>query len=152
LILGGTIMKKINIFNTDLNQIKKISALEVELEKTTTIEKELIELINLRVSYINGCAYCVNAHLNELKKQENIHRKIDFLNIWRESSLFTKREKNALDLAEKITFIHKNVISEGFLLRLLDTFTEDEYKDLLFIITTINTFNRLMIGSRNSFV
>jgi|GEM_PF-715926 len=145
-------MKKINIFNTDLNQIKKISALEVELEKTTTIEKELIELINLRVSYINGCAYCVNAHLNELKKQENIHRKIDFLNIWRESSLFTKREKNALDLAEKITFIHKNVISEGFLLRLLDTFTEDEYKDLLFIITTINTFNRLMIGSRNSFV
>lgn len=145
-------MKKVNIFNTDLNQIKKISALEVELEKTTTIEKELIELINLRVSYINGCAYCVNAHLNELKKQENIHRKIDFLNIWRESSLFTKREKNALDLAEKITFIHKNVISEGFLLRLLDTFTEDEYKDLLFIITTINTFNRLMIGSRNSFV
>lgn len=55
----------------------------------TSVEKELIELINLRVSYINGCAYCVNAHLLALKNHPNAQKKINFLNVWRESSLFT---------------------------------------------------------------
>lgn len=116
----------------------------------TTLESDLIELVNIFVSQINGCAFCINAHLKKARKVNTDERKLTFLPVWKEAHLYTEREQMALDLAYKITNIQNYVVTDGYYHRVRTIFSEKEYLELILVINNINFWNRMMLATGNS--
>ncbi len=111
-----------------------------------SIEKELQALIEVRVSQINGCAFCVDMHTTEAR-QLGVHQQLlDCLPVWRGSQLFSENEMVALDWAESVTNISSENDMEGKLTVLLNHFSETEAVDLTLIISLMNSLNRLAIS------
>ncbi|CDG16093.1 carboxymuconolactone decarboxylase family protein [Xenorhabdus doucetiae] len=108
----------------------------------------LVELVYLRVSQINGCAFCLNKHTQSLRQTEETERRLAELAGWRVSSQFTFREKAALAWAEALTYVTATHADDGAYLPLKDYFTDQEISDLTFAIALMNGMNRLAIGMR----
>lgn len=108
----------------------------------------LIELIYLRVSQINGCAFCLNKHTQFLRSHQEMERRLAELAGWRVSGQFTLREKAALEWAESLTHVVTTHASDETYLPLKDYFTDKEIVDLTFAIALMNGMNRLAIGMR----
>ena len=111
-----------------------------------SIGPSLKALVEIRVSQINGCAYCVDLHSNEARSQGVLQQKLDCLVVWKESGLFTEVESAALDWAEDVTNISDATDMELKLEGLLKLFSENEVVDLTFIVATMNALNRLAIS------
>lgn len=109
------------------------------------IEPKLKELVLTRASQINGCAYCLNMHTIDALKIGETPQRLHVLAAWRETNLFTKKEKLALELTEKITMLHQNHFEDEFYQRLEAEFTEKEFVDLVILISQINVWNALNI-------
>jgi AhpD family alkylhydroperoxidase len=112
----------------------------------TSIEKGLQALIEIRVSQINGCAFCVDMHTTEARQFGVPQQLLDCLTVWRESQLFSEREMAALEWAESVTNISTEKGIEEKLKSLLNHFSETEAVDLTLIISLMNSLNRLAIG------
>jgi len=110
------------------------------------IEKELTELVKLRVSQINGCAFCLQLHLNVARKLGISSTKLDLVSVWRETDLFSEREAAALAWAEKLTQLAGNSFCNEDWENLLHQFAQDEAELLTVTIATINAWNRIGIG------
>ena len=111
-----------------------------------SIDKPLQALVEIRVSQINGCAYCVDTHTTEAR-QLGVHQQLlDCLPVWKESQLFSENEMVALDWAEAVTNISTEPDIEGKLKILLSHFSESEAVDLTIIISLMNSLNRLAIS------
>jgi AhpD family alkylhydroperoxidase len=111
-----------------------------------SIDKPLQALVEIRVSQINGCAYCVDTHTTEAR-QLGVHQQLlDCLPVWKESQLFSENEMVALDWAESVTNISTEPDIEGKLKILLSHFSESEAVDLTIIISLMNSLNRLAIS------
>jgi AhpD family alkylhydroperoxidase len=109
----------------------------------------LTAMVFLRVSQINGCAFCLDMHWRELVKMGMDPRHINTVQAWREASWFTSGEQAALDWAERVTRIpHQDPDDEAFA-RLREHFTDEEIAHLGFAIAVINAWNRLSISFRN---
>lgn len=106
-----------------------------------TIEKEVLHLIYLRVSQINGCAYCVDAHFNDLIKAGVDIRKINSLCVWAESIFFNNKERAVLEFAENITTLDCKID----LIEIQKYLNEKEMIDLAFAIANMNAMNRIAI-------
>ena len=113
---------------------------------TTLIDKKLQALVEIRVSQINGCAFCIDLHLREAKQLGMHQQVLDCLPEWRESLLFTENESIALDWAESVTNISTEPAIEDKLTILLSHFSEAEAVDLTLIISLMNSLNRLSIS------
>lgn len=114
----------------------------------STIEIGLSELIRFRASQINGCAYCIEMHSQEaLKKGENQNR-LFALSAWWESPLFTEKEKSALAMTDEITEIVKDGLSDVTFEKVNKYFSENEIAQLIMLIGTINTWNRIAISTQ----
>ena len=111
-----------------------------------SIDPSLKALVEIRVSQINGCAYCVDLHSNEARALGVPLQKLDCLVVWKESGLFTEAEMAALDLAENVTYISDATDMDLKLEGLLKLFSENEAVDLTFIIAVMNALNRLAIS------
>ena len=109
---------------------------------------ELIELVNLRISQINGCAYCLDLHCRELRKMGESQQRMDCLAAWREVPFFTERERAALAWAESLTRIDRTAAPDADYEPLAQHFTEKEIADLTFAIANMNMMNRVGIGLR----
>lgn len=110
------------------------------------INKSLHELIKIRASQINGCAYCVDLHSTDAIKAGESPRRIYALTVWKESPLFTEKEKAALAWTESITLISETHAPDAIYQEVFKYFTEKEIVDLTMAIITINSWNRLGIG------
>ncbi|AOM41586.1 carboxymuconolactone decarboxylase family protein [Xenorhabdus hominickii] len=108
----------------------------------------LIELIYLRVSQINGCAFCLNKHTQFLRNHQETELRLAELAGWHVSGQFTLREKAALEWAESLTYVAKTHADDDAYLPLKDYFTDKEIVDLTFAIALMNGMNRLAIGMR----
>ncbi|MBD2783200.1 carboxymuconolactone decarboxylase family protein [Xenorhabdus sp. DI] len=108
----------------------------------------LVELIYLRVSQINGCAFCLNKHMQSLRQTEETERRLAELAGWRVSNQFTFREKAALAWAEALTYVTTTHADDDAYLPLKATFSDQEISDLTFAIALMNGMNRLAIGMR----
>lgn len=108
----------------------------------------LIELIYLRVSQINGCAFCLDMHSTALRKSGYEQHKLDVLAGWRVSEAFDARERAALDWAEAVTDITHSGTSDALFLALKAEFSDAEIADLTVAISLMNAFNRLAISMR----
>lgn len=112
------------------------------------LEEGLLHLIKLRVSQINGCAYCLDMHWKDLRALGENEQRLYSLDAWRECPYYTDRERAALAWAEALTLITQGHASDAVYEEARAPFTEKEFSDLTFIITTINAWNRLAISGR----
>lgn len=121
------------------------------LEKTINssgLEDILLDLIRLRVSQINGCAYCIDMHAKDLRARGESEQRIYLLNAWRDSPFYTARERLALDWAESLTRVAESHVSDELYERARQQFSEAELVNLTLAVVSINGWNRLNIAFR----
>jgi AhpD family alkylhydroperoxidase len=108
----------------------------------------LIELVKMRASQINGCAYCLDMHSKELRRLGESEQRIYLLNAWRESPLYTPRERAALAWTEALTLIEQTHAPDALYDNVRRHFDDKELIDLTILIGMINLWNRLAISLR----
>jgi len=109
------------------------------------LEPELRELVNLRASQINGCAYCIALHINAAHKLGMSEDRLHLLPAWRETDYYTDRERAALALTEAVTRISDGPIPDDLYEEAKQHFSEQELAVLVMLIALINSYNRLSI-------
>lgn len=117
-------------------------------EVNQRVDPVLAELVKLRASQINGCAYCVDMHSRDALKAGEDDRRLFAVSAWRESPFFTAKERAALSLTESVTLVAETHVPDDVWEAAEKEFTPEELAHLLLAITAINTFNRLMVSSR----
>ena len=111
----------------------------------TGLEKSLLELVKLRASYINGCAYCVDMHAKDARELGETEQRIYMVPVWHEAPFYTERERAALAWTETITNISTGVTDEAYA-DARAQFDEKELAELTMAIIAINAWNRLSIA------
>ncbi|KWV40623.1 alkylhydroperoxidase [Rhizobium altiplani] len=124
---------------------KKISDLGMSL-KDSTIEQKIRDLVNIRASQINGCAFCLDMHVKEAKIHGESELRLYHVAIWRESNLFVPRERAALAWTEAVTKLPEGGIPDELYERVRGQLSEKEVSDLTFSIMVINAWNRASIA------
>ena len=112
------------------------------------LDQRLIELVKMRTSQINGCAYCLDMHSKELRRLGESEQRIYLLNAWQESPLYTPRERAALAWTEAVTLIAQTHAPEPAYTEVRRQFDDKELIDLTILIGMINLWNRLAISLR----
>ena len=124
-----------------------LQAVEAYLHQST-LGAQLIELVKMRASQINGCAYCLDMHSKALRKGGESEQRIYLLNAWRESPLYSPRERAALAWTEALTLISETHAPDDVYEEVHRHFDDREVVDLTTLIGMINLWNRLAIGLR----
>lgn len=114
------------------------------------IDDRLKELVQIHASQLNGCAYCVRVHVERATAAGVTADVLAQLPVWRESGVFTDRERAGLELAEAYVFIHEDGIPDEVYDRVGGVLSEKEYVALSWILVSINAFNRIAIAGRYS--
>jgi AhpD family alkylhydroperoxidase len=109
------------------------------------LEKPLLELVKMRASYINGCAYCIDMHSKDARHAGETEQRLYAVPVWRETPFFTPRERAALAWTEAVTEIYKGGVSDELFALAREHFTERELVDLTMAVVAINSWNRLAI-------
>ena len=112
------------------------------------LEESLQNLIKLRVSQINGCAYCIDMRWKDLRAAGESEQRLYGLDAWEESPYYTERERAALAWAESVTNIQEGHVPDGVFERVKELFNDKELADLTLAVTAINSWNRLSIAAR----
>jgi len=112
------------------------------------LEESLQNLIKLRVSQINGCAYCIDMHWKDLKAAGEAEQRLYGLDAWEESPYYTERERAGLAWAESVTNIQEGHVPDEVFERVKKFFNDKELADLTLAVTAINSWNRLSIAAR----
>lgn len=113
---------------------------------TFKLDAKLMELIKLRVSQINGCGYCVNLHSGDARKAGETEQRVFAISAWWETPFFSDAERVALKLAEEITNISKEGLTEDTYQSARKYFNETEIAQLIFTVVVTNSWNRLAIS------
>lgn len=113
----------------------------------TGLDSKLLELIKIRASQINGCAYCLDMHTKDARATGETEQRIYALNAWREAPFFTDVERAALELTEALTLVSTSRVPDDLYDRVRTHFNEKQYVQLVMAINTINTWNRLSIAT-----
>jgi AhpD family alkylhydroperoxidase len=112
------------------------------------LEESLVNLIDLRASQINGCAYCIDMHWKDLRAAGETEQRLYGLDAWEESPYYSDRERAALAWTESVTNIHEGHVPDEVYERVRKFFTEKELADLTLAIVAINGWNRLNVATR----
>ena len=112
------------------------------------LEQSLMELVKIRASQINGCAFCLNMHAAEARKAGETEQRIYLLDAWRDSPLFSDRERAALGWTEALTRLSEGHVHDEAYEALKAQFSEAEQVALTLLIVTINGWNRIQVGFR----
>ena len=121
-------------------------ALSSEVE--ASLERRLIELVKIRASQINGCAYCIDMHTKEARLAGETEQRIYALSAWRETPFFNERERAALEWTEAVTRVADTQVPDEIHERVASHFNEDELVALTFAVIVINSWNRLAVSFR----
>ncbi len=127
--------------------LKAMYALQVAVN-TSGLEPSLQELVKLRVSQINGCAFCIDMHFREAKAKGEKEERLYLLDAWRESPVYTDRERAALAWAEAVTLVSQTHVPDEVFAEARKHFDESELVNLTLAVVAINGWNRFSIGSR----
>jgi AhpD family alkylhydroperoxidase len=115
----------------------------------SSIEKPLRELIKVRASQINGCAYCIDMHWKDARAGGETEQRLYGLVAWREAPYYTERERAALAWTEELTLIAEHHVSDKLYEQTRRQFSEQELVDLTLAVVTINAWNRIAISFRS---
>jgi AhpD family alkylhydroperoxidase len=116
--------------------------------QTCGLERTLILLVQLRVSQINGCAYCLDMHWKDLRAIDELEQRLYSLDAWRECPYYTDRERAALAWAEAVTLITAGHAPDAVYDEVRPHFSDKELSDLTLTVAGINAWNRLSIAAR----
>jgi AhpD family alkylhydroperoxidase len=116
--------------------------------KGSGVEEPLLDLIKLRASQINGCAYCIDMHWKDLAAAGEKAQRLYGLDAWRESPYYTERERAALAWTEAVTNVRDGHVPDDVYEQAKKQFTEKELANLTLAVAAINAWNRLAIASR----
>lgn len=126
---------------------KKLLAFSLALNEST-IEQSIRHLVDIRASQLNGCAFCVDMHLKEATIHGERPLRLHHVAIWRESTLFSPRERAALEWTEILTRIPAEGVPDDIYERVRTQLSEKELSDLTFLVMSINAWNRVSVGFR----
>lgn len=113
------------------------------------LEHSLVELVKIRASQINGCAYCLNMHTADARASGETEQRLYLLNAWEESTLYTPRERAALAWTDSLTLIAQSRASDADYEIASSQFTPEELVNLTTLIGVINVWNRISVGFRS---
>jgi AhpD family alkylhydroperoxidase len=122
----------------------------VELEKqmmNSSIEHTIRELIKIRVSQINGCAFCIDMHTRDAREHGETEQRIYGLSAWRDTPFYSQKERAALALAEEVTMISQGGVSTKTYSEAAAFYSEEELAMLILAAVTINSWNRIAIST-----
>jgi AhpD family alkylhydroperoxidase len=139
--------QRMNPFTAAPDGLAALRGVENYLQKCG-LDHKLIALVQVRVSQINGCAYCLHMHTEEARKLGESEARLYLLSAWHESTLYSTRERAALAWAESLTNIAATHAPDDVYEDARRHFSEKELADLSIVIAMINAWNRLAIGSR----
>jgi AhpD family alkylhydroperoxidase len=122
--------------------------MEMFVRKQSKLEPALIELVKIRASQINGCAFCIDMHTKDARAEGETEQRIYALSAWEETPFFTDRERTALALTEAITLVGEGHVPDEVYERGRESFSEEELVNLTLAVITINGWNRLAITFR----
>lgn len=136
---------RINLFTLAPNNLKAMIALSTST-KNSSLGARLVELVQLRVSQVNGCGVCVDMHWRDLIRQGLDPRHLNALSAWREAPFFSARERAALAWAEAATRLQGGEVPDPVFLGLKEVFSDREIADIGFATALMNAWNRMAIG------
>lgn len=139
---------RIQYQNVAKDKVNILYEMEKQLKKAS-IDHHLQELVKIRASQINGCAFCLAMHTSDARKIGVSEEEIFLLNAWHDTNIYSEKTKLALELTEAITLISQHGVSNELYRRVREVYSEEEYTDLVFVINQINFWNRLSISMGN---
>jgi len=139
---------RLNPYAAAPETMKALAAIE-PIIAASGFDASLIELVKTRASQINGCAFCIHLHTKDARAHGETEERLYLLNAWRESPLYTERERVALAWTESLTLIAETHAPDEIYEELRKHFNETETINLTVLIGVINTWNRVAIGVRS---
>ena len=139
---------RLNAYAVAPEGVKKMIELE-DLLRESGLEYSLYELVKMRASQINGCAFCLHMHSKDARAAGETEERLYLLNAWRESSLYTPRERAALAWTEALTLVAQTGAPDADYDGLKPHFSEVEIVNLTLLIGLINSWNRMAVGLRS---
>ncbi|MDR2333891.1 MAG: carboxymuconolactone decarboxylase family protein [Burkholderiaceae bacterium] len=136
---------RLNFYTEAPEQMKALMGLKKAIDECG-LEKGLIHLVNLRTSQINGCSYCVDMHSREAREDGDTEQRVFLVSAWKESPLFTERERAAFAWAERVTLVADGGVPDALYEHTLKHFSKGELTRLTIAIGLMNTFNRLCVS------
>ncbi|MCS3842189.1 carboxymuconolactone decarboxylase family protein [Microbacterium sp. AK031] len=143
--------KRVHLSKTEPTAYKALDAFSRtvgEICAANGIDDRLKEIVMIHCSQLNGCAYCTRIHFDRASSAGIDADTLLQIPTWRESGVFSDRERAALELAESLTFIHDGGIPDDVYDRVGSVFTEKEYAALSWACVSINAFNRIVVAGR----
>ncbi|CDF84185.1 alkylhydroperoxidase AhpD family core domain containing protein [Pseudomonas knackmussii B13] len=140
---------RLDYYTASPDALKAILALEAS-SFDLSIEKPLLELVKLRVSQLNNCAFCADMHALEARRNGESERRLFAVAVWRDSPFFTSRERAALAWSESVTLLSQSNVPDDVYAQLREEFDEREAVDLTVAIAAINCWNRLAVSFRQA--
>ena len=140
---------RLDYYTASPEALKAILALEAA-SFDLSIEKPLLELVKLRVSQLNNCAFCADMHALEARRNGESERRLYAVAVWRDSPFFTPRERAALSWTESVTLLSQSNVPDDVYAQLREEFDEREAVDLTVAIAANNCWNRLAVSFRKA--
>ena len=138
-------LQRIEYFKVAPGAVKILMQME-EYLNDGTLESSLLELVKMRASQINGCAFCLDMHSKDARAAGETEQRLYCLPAWRETAFYNERERAALELTEHLTLVAEKRVPDELYERARKQFSEKELVDLVFAVVAINGFNRLNVA------
>lgn len=140
---------------SDVQSWKALNGLALKVQAATTaagLSRRLVELVNVRVSQINGCAFCLDLHFHRAVEAGETTQRLSVLNDWRDTDLFSDLEAAALTVAEAVTELPSEAVRTRELAAAREVLTDEQYSAVSWAVIAMNAFNRVSIVSRHKIV
>jgi AhpD family alkylhydroperoxidase len=138
---------RLDFYSANPDAIKAMLGVENQINKGS-LDILLKELVRLRASQINGCAFCLDMHVTDARKAGESERRMATVAAWRETPFFSERERAALEWTESLTLVSQNHVPDAVWEAVRPHFTDAEMVELTLLITSINSWNRFAIAFR----
>jgi AhpD family alkylhydroperoxidase len=139
---------RLNPYQAAPNAMKALATLEAQVAGSG-LDPRLAELVKIRASQINGCAFCLNMHTHDARSKGESEERLYLLNAWRESPLYTAHERAALAWTEAVTLVSETHVPDAVYEEVRAEFDPEELVKLTLLITTINAWNRFAVSFRS---
>jgi len=140
---------RLNPYQAAPETMKAMIALENHV-RASGLDPTIVELVKIRASQINGCAFCIDMHTHDARSKGELEERIYLLDAWREAPHYSPRERAALAWTEALTLVAQSHVPDAVYAEARDQFAEGELVKLTLLVTTINAWNRIAIGFRSA--
>jgi len=138
---------RLDLMRLNPGVIQSMLGLERQIRKAG-LDHQLLDLVRMRASQINGCAYCLDMHSKDARAKGETEQRLYGLDAWRETPYYSKRERAALEWTEAVTLVAQTHVPDDVYERVREQFSEDELVHLTLAIVAINGWNRLNVAAR----